>query len=75
MRLEDMCMSSVGQACSAACTKLEQEECLTGPKSEDPSTAPDVAPVLSNSQVWKYDYAILFIFFGQRPNLECEGKI
>ena len=54
MRLEDMCMSSVGQACSVACTKLEQEECLTGPKSEDPSTAPDVAPVLSNSQVWKY---------------------
>ena len=49
-----MCMSSVGQACSAACTKLEREECLTGAKSEDPSTAPDVAPVLSNRQVWKY---------------------
>ena len=53
-RLEDMCLSSIVQACSLACSRLEQEGGLSGSAIEGPSTILDLAPVSSKNQVWYF---------------------
>ena len=50
-RLEEISLSSIVQSCSLACTRLEQEDGLSGTAVEDPANTPDIAPVSSNSQV------------------------
>ena len=59
-RLEEISLSSIVQSCSLACTRLEQEDGLSGTAVEDPANTPDIAPVSSNSQV-SLVYLLLFI--------------
>ena len=50
-RLEDLCLSTVAQTCSLACTRLEEEQDISGTSQEEQSTTPDIAPVSSHNQV------------------------
>ena len=50
-RLEDLCHSSVVNACSLACTRLEQEHDISGKSIEERPITPDITPVSSHNQV------------------------
>ena len=73
-RLEEISLSSIVQSCSLACTRLEQEDGLSGTAVEDPANTPDIAPVSSNSQVSLVCVITLYRLY-KLPNWESLNHI